>query len=435
MTVEAKERTRLKYNDSQLQALRLIGSGPTRIMLFGGAGSGKTFTLISFIVFAIHKIPGMRTVILRKHFKDVKESIAFGTFHEVMKQQFGISRYQVERRINKAHFFYTAPNGSELWFGGLDDKGRMENILGKEYSLIYFNECSQIGYDAYQTAIARLRQKVPGWKNRALFDCNPPSTSHWVYKVFIKGLNPDRTELKRPELYTSMKLNPEDNSENLGQDYIDDLKSLNGRAYKRFYCGEFTNDNENALWARSTMIDPFRVLEAPNDLDRIVIGVDPAVTANKNSDLTGIVVCGAREESDGKIHYYVLEDQSGIYTPKEWTTIVNACYHKWHANEVVVEVNQGGQLVTEALRNANYQLPIKAVRAANGKTTRAEPIAVLYSNGQTHHVNELNELEDELTSYTGQIGEKSPDRMDALVWAMTELSENSKTEIGSFSFF
>ena len=145
-------------------------------------------------------------------------------------------------------------------------------------------------------------------------------------------------------------------------------------------------------------------------------------------------MAGIRIESDEKTHYYVMEDCSGIYTPQQWTGIVSRLYDKWRANEVVVEVNQGGQLVVEALRNANMNLPIKPVRASSGKLTRAEPSAVLYENGLVHHVGILNELEEELVSYTGTISEKSPDRMDALVWALTRLSEFSSVEKGDFWF-
>ena len=209
---------------------------------------------------------------------------------------------------------------------------------------------------------------------------------------------------------------------------------MTGRERQRFYLGEFTDDAENALWKRA-MIDPFRFDSAPSDLEKIVIGVDPAVTSNQTSDRTGIVVCGMKLGPDAIPHYYVLEDQSGRYTPKEWTGIVNHLFYKWNANNIVAEVNQGGQLVTEALRNANYALPIKSVRATNGKRIRAEPIAVLYERGLVHHIGCLEELEDELTSFTGTDREKSPDRMDALVWAMTELTEQQSTEIGTVSFF
>lgn len=423
-----------QYTETQKRALALIGSDAENIMLFGGAGSGKTFILVSFIALVVHMFPGIRIAILRKQLKDVRESVMLETFPDVMRLHYGWKKWETEARINKADYCYRTDQGSELWFGGIDDNARMDNILGKEYALIYFNECSQISYKAYQTAIGRLRQHIDGWRNRAFFDCNPPSKMHWVYNVFIEGVTPDRVKLPNPDDYAVLKMNPSDNEENLPPGYIEKrLATMTGREYKRFYLGEFTDDSENALWKRK-IIDPFRLEEVPEGIERIVIGVDPAVTANEKSDLTGIVVCGAWESSDGQVHFCVLEDQSGRYTPKEWTAVVRHLYGKWNANEVVAEVNQGGLLVTEALRNANANLPIRAVRASNGKIARAEPIVVLYEQGRVHHVGEFPDLEDEMTSFTGTVGEKSPDRMDALVWALTALTDKTEVSGGNVWF-
>lgn len=403
-------------------------------MLFGGAGSGKTYLLTSFLALAISAFPGLRAAILRRQFKDARESVMGQTFPAVMKQIYGLPRPALDERINKRDNRYAHPNGSEIWFGGLDDAKGMDNILGKEYGVIYFNECSQISYASFQIALGRIRQTVPGWRNRALLDCNPPSKSHWVYKTFVLKRNPDGTPLARPDDYAAMKMNPADNARFLPPGYIDKrLATMTGKEYKRFFLGEFTDDAENTLWTRA-MIDPYRADAAPADLEKVVIGVDPAVTCGETSDLTGIVAVG-RRFAEGRTDYYVLEDASGRMSPAEWAAAVRRLYAKYSANEVICEANQGGDLVTEILRGPDYALPVRAVRASKGKRTRAEPIAVLYQNGAVHHVGpNLRELEDELTGWTGAPGEKSPDRMDALVWGLTGLTEEHSVAGGHFWF-
>ena len=423
-----------QYTQRQKEALRFLGSGPETLMLFGGAGSGKTYLLTAFIALAVSAFPGLRLAVLRRQVKDARESVMGQTFPAVMKSIYGLARPEVDDRINKRDYCYRHPNGSEIWFGGLDDAKGMDNILGKEYGLIYFNECSQISYTAFQTALGRIRQKIPGWRNRAVLDCNPPSKSHWVYKTFVLRQNPDGTPLARPGDYGAMKMNPGDNAAHLPEGYIEKrLQTMTGKEYKRFFLGEFTDDAENALWTRA-MIDPYRVTEMPADLEKIVIGVDPAVTSGTGADLTGIVAAG-RRYADGRTEYYVLEDASAIMTPAAWAGEVRRLYAKYNANEVICEVNQGGDLVTEILRGADYGMPVRPVRASKGKRIRAEPVAVLYQNGAVHHVGgNLKELEDELTSFTGAPGEKSPDRLDALVWGLTGLAKEHSVTSGHFWF-
>ena len=249
--------------------------------------------------------------------------------------------------------------------------------------------------------------------------------------------------LENPENYLTFKMNPEDNVENLPEDFLKELRSLSPEKQKRFLYGEFQDDNPDALW-RQSVINNSRVPAVPEEwnartfadaMDKIVVGVDPAVTGNEKSDNTGIVVAGTRfDDYSGAWHYYILGDHSMKGHPSEWAQEVAKCFNQYHANEVVVETNQGGEMVIETLRNANYNLPIRSVRATNNKMVRAEPVATLYQNGLVHHTRVFSELEDELTSFSGKLGEKSPDRMDALVWAMTELSEHKTVSGGDVWF-
>ena len=192
--------------------------------------------------------------------------------------------------------------------------------------------------------------------------------------------------------------------------------------------GEILDDNPNALW-RLADIDEKRVTVAP-DLRRVVVGVDPAVTSNEDSDLTGIIVAGRDGQSPP--HFYILADRSIMASPDAWARQVVKAYHDHDADRAVAEVNNGGDLVESVVRAVDRSISYKAVRASRGKAVRAEPISALYEQGRVHHVGTFSQLEDQMTEYDPLTSTKSPDRMDALVWALTELSEGGSTGMLDF---
>jgi len=185
--------------------------------------------------------------------------------------------------------------------------------------------------------------------------------------------------------------------------------------------GELLDEVEGALWSRQMLETP-RCKTAPALL-RLVIAVDPAVTSGPNADLTGIVAAGLSEDN----HIYILRDASGRLSPDGWARRIVALYEELRADLVLGEVNQGGELVGAVLRTIAPLLPFKAVTAQRGKVLRAEPVVALYEQGRIHHVGVLPELEDEMCRFTptGLQGGHSPDRIDALVWAVTELMQES----------
>jgi len=152
-------------------------------------------------------------------------------------------------------------------------------------------------------------------------------------------------------------------------------------------------------------------------MKRIIVSVDPAISKNINSDETGIIVCGQGRDGRG----YVFSDKSGIYSPKEWADIAVREYRRWNADAIVAEKNQGGDMVKFTLQSIEANIPVKLVHASRGKMVRAEPVSSLYEEGKISHVGYFPECEDELITYTGQPGEKSPNRLDALVHGFTEL--------------
>lgn len=183
---------------------------------------------------------------------------------------------------------------------------------------------------------------------------------------------------------------------------------------------EILADTPGALWCNE-WLERDRVKEAP-ELRRIVVAIDPAVSNKEGSDETGIIVAGRAANKS----LYVLDDLSGRYAPHEWARVAIEAYRKHRADRVLAEVNNGGQMVEEVIRNVDSSVSYKSVHASRGKVTRAEPIAALYEKRMVHHVRGFTTLEDQMCNFTSDFDRSragySPDRVDALVWALSELS-------------
>jgi phage terminase large subunit-like protein len=213
-----------------------------------------------------------------------------------------------------------------------------------------------------------------------------------------------------------------DNKDNLAKTFFKQiLKKYEGtRLGRQEIEAELLEDIPGALWTRE-MINANRVDDKPADLLRIVIGIDPAITSKSENNETGIVVAAQDSKSN---QFYVLEDRTIRASPDKWARVAVEQYHEHKADLIVAEGNQGGDMVKSVLQTVDESINVKIVHATRGKVVRAEPIAALYEQGKVHHVGRFDKLEDQLCLFTTD-GEfiKSPDRADALVWAMTELSE------------
>jgi len=222
-----------------------------------------------------------------------------------------------------------------------------------------------------------------------------------------------------------------ENAANLAPAALEELRQRyeNTRLGRQELYAELLNDVPGALWQRGKL-DELRVRVAPG-LERIVIAVDPAVTSGEASDATGIVAAGLA--ADG--HVYILADATCRLSPSGWARRVVALFESLAADLVIGEVNQGGDMVETILRGISPDLPFRAVRALRGKALRAEPVAMLYEQGRVHHVGIFAELEEEMCRFApGALGvagaetspdRPSPDRMDALVWAVLEVKLNA----------
>lgn len=208
-----------------------------------------------------------------------------------------------------------------------------------------------------------------------------------------------------------------DNEANLSPRAIAEFRRMDGtRIGRQELLGELLDDVEGALWHRE-LIEPYRVARIDREqLVRVVVAIDPAVSSGKGSDETGIVVAGVDAAGQG----YVLDDLTCRLPPDGWARAAARAYKDWRADRIIAESNNGGDLVEAVLRTVNSSLPITLVHASVGKSARAEPIAAVYEQGKVHHVGALPELEDQLCTWV-PAQSASPDRLDALVWALTAL--------------
>lgn len=237
----------------------------------------------------------------------------------------------------------------------------------------------------------------------------------------VVSTTPKRVKLVR-ELVANKSVrktkgNTYENIENLAPGFIAQiLERYEGTTLGRQELhAELLDDAEGALWKR-TQIEDDRVTKYPK-LTRIVVAIDPSTTSNPTSNETGIIVAGLGTDNHG----YVFDDLSLLATPAKWAEAAVAGYYKYRADRIIGEANNGGDMVEETIKTVDNEVPYKKVNASRGKHTRAEPISALYQQHKVHHVGTFAILEDQMVSWEPDGKSKSPDRMDALVWALTEL--------------
>jgi hypothetical protein len=376
---------------------------------------------------------GGRHAILRFRANAARSAIALDTLPKVMALCFP----RVRLREYRQDGFFALPNESQLWVGGLDEKERVEKILGTEFATIFPSECSQIPYASIIVVRTRLAQvieaKIDGERftlpQRAYYDLNPVGAGHWTNVEFGEKRDPlSRKPLANADNFARIQINPVDNRENLSADTLAEYEALPERHRKRFFEGSYVDEIEGALWTFERLeqcrCDPADV----PDLMRTVVSVDPSGARgeeDKRSDEIGIIV--AAKGVDGR--FYVLEDASCRLGPAGWARRAVEMFGKWRADAIVAETNFGGGMVVDAIRAADANVRVREVHASRGKWVRAEPIAAYYEDriDKARHVGRFPDLEDQLCKFStaGYSGERSPDRADAMVWAAADLMDAS----------
>ncbi len=442
----------------QAEAQRLL-RGPQRHTLFyGGGRSGKTFLLVRAIATRALLVETSRHAILRLRANAARSAIGLDTLPKVMKLCYPGVHVEEHRQDG----FYELPNGSQIWIGGLDDKSRVEKILGQEFATIYLNECSQIEHGSVLIARTRLAQVCEAFNpvtkqkytlpQRMYYDLNPVGTKHWSYQEFVLGRDPSSSnELKNPERFAYMRINPVDNAANLSAETLQDFESLPERQRKRFFEGLYGTDLDGALWPPD-IIAAARIDGIPSgdvsgivrsggmdnrlpEMRRVVVAVDPSGTSGKEesqSNSVGIVVAG--KGVDGCA--YVLADRTCDLPPAGWGRRAVDAYHEFDADAIIGETNYGGAMIAHVIKTTDSSANYIEVHASRGKWVRAEPISSLYdpANDKVRHVGRFPELEDQMENFTtsGYVGAKSPDRADALVWALTDLMLGDSFDLAAF---
>lgn len=407
----------------QREAIRLLGGEQRHTLLVGGSRSAKTFTLVRALLVRALRFPS-RHALFRLRYNALKASVVMDTLPKVVSLCFpGLTL-----KTNKNDGYSTLPNGSEMWYAGLDEQERVEKILGMEFATLYFNECSQIPYDSVLVALTRLAQRIDGLKNRAYYDLNPTGTGHWTHRLFVEGKDP-RTQqpLAHPDNYRSLFMNPADNAQNIDPEYLQALHELPEKQRRRFLDGKYVAEIDNALWTLD-LIERQRVLPADLPLlKRIIVAVDPSGCSgpeNFRSDKIGIVVAALGTDDRG----YVLADRTGRYSPETWARIACETRIEFGADKIVAEKNFGGDMVRAVLQGYDINAPFELLTATRGKSVRAEPVAALYESGRIFHAGRFPEMEDQMTNFStaGFLGDRSPDATDAAVHALTDLMLDKK---------
>jgi len=375
----------------------------------GGRGSAKSFHVSTFLLNLTYE-PGHVILFTRWTLTSAHISIIPEYLEKIdllnLHADFEVSKTEI---INKA-------SGSRIVFRGIKTSqgtatANLKSIQGVTTWVL--DEAEEMhDEEAVDRIDLSIRHKT--LPNRVIMVMNPSAKTHMLYEKYVKVKRSDTTYIHTSYL---------DNKQNLSKSFLEQAertKRLNPPRYKHIFLGDWIDGVEGLLW-NMELINKYRVEQAPQ-LKRVLVAIDPAVTANEKSDETGIVLVA--EGDDG--HYYVLEDSSGRYTPNEWAEVAKQTAETQNAEGYVAEGNQGHDLVASNIRTVDKQRRVKMVRATRGKHVRAEPIYGLYEQGKVHHVGHFATLEAQMVSWNPDENIKSPDRVDALVWGITELS--SKTQ-------
>lgn len=351
----------------------------------GGVGSGKT----RIGCLSILQQPRSVGVVVAPTYPMLRDA-TLRTFFELTRDSGLLQTWKA------SDMTATLINGTDVLFRSGDDADRLR---GPNIGWFWLDEAAMMDVDVWNIMLGRLRE-APGHA----WITTTPRGDNWIYDRWIRKGLPG---------YDMVRSSSRDNPF-LPPEFIADMESAYTNRFARQEIeGEFLTDTPGALWTR-TQIDKDRT-DAHPDLRRVVVGVDPKASVEADSE-TGIVVVGLGRDGQS----YVLGDYSINGSPEQWAQAVARAYEAHQADRVIVEVNQGGDMVTSVLRATGIRLPITPVRASRGKATRAEPVAALYEQGKVHHVGVFAGLEEQLTGWVP--GAQSPDRLDALVWALTSVA-------------
>jgi len=366
----------------------------------GGRGSGKSHFFAELGVERCLLRAGSRGVCIREVQKSLKESAK-----RLIEDKIGA--LGVSSHFDMQSTEIKTPGGGVILFQGMQDHtaDTIKSLEGFDWAWV--EEAQTLS----ERSIELLRPTIRAPGSELWFSWNPRNSKDAIDK-FLRGHNPPKSSVVVHANYSDNPFFPSE----LEDERLHD-KQFNASRYAHIWLGDYEPAVIGAIWDRETLREGRR--DAVPQLTRVLVAVDPAVSHLPGSDEHGIIVAGVGEDQRG----YVLDDVSVRGDPMKWAKRTIAAYDHFEADAIVIEVNQGGDMVRHTLDSIRPGLPIIEVRATRGKHVRAEPISALYSLGRVSHVGTFPDLEVQMCQMTaeGYMGDGSPDRVDALVWAMTEL--------------
>ncbi len=386
----------------------------------GGRGGGKTWTGSNTLAEWARDNPGLEFAVVAPTYADARDTCVEGP--SGLLAAFNTTRAEVDRgkspivaSWNRSLHDMRLRNGATIWADGADDGA--PTIQGKNLAALWADEIGlwKKWQMAWEEAIRYAVRIAPA----KIIATGTPKRAHPLVR-----------ELMGDEDVVKSLVKTIDNRDNLDPGLVDYLiKRYGGTTLGRQELeGEMLEDVPGALVRRIWIDDHRWSADRLPDLHRIVVGVDPEASSAEGAAETGIIAAGAfkheADEHDDKDHdhYIVLDDVSVRATPAGWGKAATTLYQTLTADLIVGEVNNGGEMVEHVIRTADSRVNYKAVTASRGKRTRAEPISALYERGMVHHAGAFADLEDQWASWVPDGKQASPDRLDAAVWALTELT-------------
>jgi phage terminase large subunit-like protein len=382
---------------------QLPPAGPWLVWCFlAGRGTGKTRAAAEWVNEKAQQNPGVRIALVGRTPADVRDVMIEGESGILAVAREDRPAYQpTKRRL-------TWPNGSMAYTYSAEVPAQLR---GPQHHYAWADEA------AAWTDAPKGDVLDTAWNNLML-GLRLGADPRCVVTTTPKPNALTKTVLARPSTVVT-RGTTYDNLANLAPAFREEVLSAyeGTRIGRQELLGELLEDVEGALWTLA-LIDAARVAAAP-DMQRIVVGVDPSGGSGPDSDEQGIIVAGIGIDGD----VYILADRSCKLSPHGWASRAVAAYAEFRADRIVAERNYGGEMVESTIRQVSKTVPIKVISASRGKVQRAEPVAAAYEQRRVHHVGPLAKLEDQMTTWTPFDG-TSPDRLDALVWAVTELTDD-----------
>lgn len=361
-------------------------------VLHGGRASAKSRSIATRLL--LKSRSSKRLIFCGREIQNSIADSSFATIQTVIRQyswesEFSEVNNEIVHKGTGSRFFFRG-----LW-RNVDSVKSTEGITDA-----WIEEAQSVSKDSIDVLIPTIREEG----SELFWSYNPRFETDAVDVLFRRNEPPPKSIVQEMN-WTDNPFLPDVIRETISYDYQSDpIKAAH------VWGGGYKTNTDGALWTD----DIIRRAVPPGPLDRVIVAVDPAVTATKHSDETGIVVVGLFEGVA-----YVLSDLSGRYTPAQWGRVACDALERYDADRIVAEKNQGGDMVRHTIKTVNGNAPVTLVHASRGKVARAEPVAALYEDGKVFHATALPKLEAQLRTW--KHGEPSPDRLDALVWGVSHL--------------